>query len=821
MRLLFFDTKPCNPNSYISRAVFLAIRRDLRVKEAVWVSYANAIDVALKSRFNAFVAFDGEEAANPIVQRLCELIPKRIIWFTEDPYEYYRNIEVAKNFSLVFTNDANTAKRYPNLANHLPLAADKDSNFIPMRSNAFSYDIFFAGSAWPNRLEFLKHVKDGCGDLRMKLILVSNGAIAPLIQKYASEFEFSEGVSIRDFCRIANRSLLTLALPRSFSTNPQNPQLTSDTPGPRLFETALAGSCQLIDSSLTPLATTLFNPSKHLLTYRFIDDCLETISRAVKDPGHILRIAQSAQQHALKHHLYDHRAEKLVTALDELPTKSRMMSLKSIKSSSPKIIFVAHNIIKFGVFGGAEIYLDQIRLHAKNCNLWILVPDRNLPTRVKYTLFNADMSVADEFSLERSVELGDLTHPEFEIQFQRLLSEYGFDIVHINHLMGYPHSLPHFARAYGAKVVFSLHDYHSICENYNLIGIEGQYCEITERPLQTCDICYLRTRGFPPGSQSRRLRFMRESFEKVDSVLVGSQASADIFLKLFPHMRNKIIELVPPLLANPAASNFERRRRQHGRTENLHVAWLGNFTRSKGADTALEVFKATRNQPVTFHIFGRLDDIDDYFKSALAEAAFPAVVVHGQFNPGSLPKDLQLCDIALFLSPWPETYCMTLSEAQAVGLIPIVTKIGAQAERVDDGINGLHVPVNDATAVISALRSFLHHPDLISEMRARQPVPSGMMPEQFVSRLEDIYTELLKNRARLPVALLNRPVSLDELGIYLLSPRWLIYAPRPQLPNAPRPQLPSAHRSRLPNSNRIMNFLRYPRRTFLNLIKGP
>jgi glycosyltransferase involved in cell wall biosynthesis len=791
MRLLFFDTKARNPNRYISRSIFLAIRRDPRVKEAVWASYANAVDLAQKRRFDALVAFDGEEAANAIVDRLCALIPKRAIWFTEDPYEYYRNIEVAKQFPLVFSNDAGTAKRYPNSAAHLPLAGDKDSNFLPVRMSGHRYDVFFAGSAWPNRLEFLKQLRVHNRDLRMKLILVSNGAIAPHIQKYASDFEFSDGVSIRDFCRIANQSLLTLTLPRAFSTNPLDPTLTSDTPGPRLFETALAGSCQLIDTSLTPHAGSLFERHKHFLPYQSVDDCLGAINQAVATQIDILHMAESAQQFALDHHLYDHRAEKLITALLDLATEPRS---PPIQLSRPKVLFIAHNVVDNGFFGGAEIYLDFVRRLASACDVWVLVPDLSLPTRTRYMLFDADRSLRDEFTLDQPVELDHLTHPEFENKFQRLLSEYGFDILHINHLLHYPHSLPHFARAYGAKVVFTMHDYHSICENFNLLGMEHKFCEIYERPAQTCDLCLLRTRGLLPGSQSRRLRFLRESFEKIDLVLTGSRASADIFLKMFPHMREKIAELEPPMSLVPRLSGKTRSNRSRAKNSPLHVAWLGNFTVTKGADTGLAVFEALRGQPFIFHIFGRLDDIDGRFKLALEAAGNSAVVVHGKYDPGQAPPEFENCDVALFLSPFPETYCMALSEAQAFGLVPIVTAIGAPAERVVHGRNGFHVPVYNPNAVVATLEKLLKDPDLVLEMQLRQPFPAGAAPEQFVSRLESIYTELLENRARLLSVAFKRAVALDDLGVYISSPRWITKPP-------PRSLL-----------MRIDNFIRDPRR---------
>ena len=93
-----------------------------------------------------------------------------------------------------------------------------------------------------------------------------------------------------------------------------------------------------------------------------------------------------------------------------------------------------------------------------------------------------------------------------------------------------------------------------------------------------------------------------------------------------------------------------------------------------------------------------------------------------------LPAGLSSCQVGLFLSLWPETYCITLSEAQMHGLIPIVTALGAQAERVVDRENGFHVPVNDPGAVLNALRRLLD--------AARAPAPDeGQSAE--TGRLEE------------------------------------------------------------------------------------
>lgn len=778
MRLLFLDTKPNNPNRYISRAVFSALRRQPGVTEAVWVSYADALKVGLDGRFDAFVAFDGEEAANAVVERLCAAIPRRAIWFTEDPYEFYRNTEVAALFDIVFSNDAGTACRYVRAASHLPLAADRDSHFIPVSSAAPRHHVFFAGTAWPNRLEFLRELKTRHPGLRTKLILVSNPAIAPYIESYRSEFEFSSGVSIRDFCRLANASLLTLALPRSFSLDPQNTHLASDTPGPRLFEAALAGSCQLVDARTTPLAAELFDPQHHFLSYRSMDECLAQIGLAADNEDRVRSMARAAQEHALRNHLYDERAARILSALNEIQPAAERTAPSGRKR---RVLFVSHNLVRFGHFGGAEVYLDRTRRALRNLEPWVLAPNQRRQDG-KYLLFSPDEQVAEEFQLSNPITLGDLVSPEFDYQFQRLLGEYGFDVVHINHFDKFAFSFVHFARAYGCKIVFTLHDYHSICENFNLIGMEGKYCRIPERPPQTCDVCLAATRGFAPGSQARRRRFLREAFDKIDCVLVESASSAAIFGDMFPHMRGRLLELPPPMILPQAGA---RAGVSNGL---LNVALLGNFSVVKGSETALQVFELARGRPIAFHIFGR---VDDELAGDLAPFLDAGVRIHGTFAPGTFPPALASCDVALVLSPWPETYCMTLTECQALGLVPIVTALGAQAERVQHGENGFHVPVADADAILAILDMLIRQPELLARLKQRQSAAASVQIGDFTSRLETIYDRLLAGRsAAAPAEHIRRTFNLGELGVTVSSPRWFDHPPVPAVPQSePAPEV--------------------------------
>jgi len=769
MRLLFIDTKPNNPNRYICRAVYDALCRHPAWHEVVWAEYSNALALAHRQPFDALLAFDGEEADNPVIHRLCARIPRRAIWFTEDPYEFHRNQHVAQHFDLILTNDATTAARYGDQALHMPLAADRDRHFLPITEQAPLYDVFFAGSAWPNRLDFLHRLRQARPHLRLKTILVSNPALAPHIEPWQDAFTYSRGVSIRDFCRLANRSLLTLALPRRFSTDAANPDAASDTPGPRLFEVAAAGGCQLVDAGTTPMAASLFDPASQFLSFTQFDDCLARIDEALADPVRIRAMAAAAQAVTRERHLYDHRIDQLSAKLAALPARPQPVELER----QPKVLFVAHNIVEHGHFGGSELYLAEARRHLGRVDAWVLVSDHRDDPATSYLLYDPTGTVVEQFAVGDAVDTGQLLHAELEDFFQSLLERYGFDLVHFNHIMRFPFSLPLLAKALGVLSVYSLHDYYPLCENFNLIGPEARYCAIPDRPAASCDGCLARTRGIQAGSQAKRLSFLRRAFDGLDLVLAGSQASADILLAQFPHLANRIALLPPPMIG------IGQRGRAIGSDAALHVALLGNFTRIKGGDTALAVFHRSVGQGLVFHLFGRVDG--DY-QQALEDLPPGLVINHGPYAGGQIPAAFGDCDIALFLSPWPETYCISLSEAQAFGLVPVVTALGGQGERVRHDIDGLQVPVGDVEATLAALTK-LQDRATLARFATALPSEPGIDGVTFAARLDNLYHGLLGEHAGWPTRPQpSRRFGLDELGIVLTQSRW---APPPATGVAP------------------------------------
>jgi hypothetical protein len=105
------------------------------------------------------------------------------------------------------------------------------------------------------------------------------------------------------------------------------------------------------------------------------------------------------------------------------------------------------------------------------------------------------------------------------------------------------------------------------------------------------------------------------------------------------------------------------------------------------------------NLPIKFILFG-------YSTEQLVSSFYPNLVVTGKYDRADLPDliDKYDCDRALFLSPWPETFSYTLSEAFELGLYPIAIRMGAFIERIQNtGFGELFFPSLDTHEICELL----------------------------------------------------------------------------------------------------------------------
>lgn len=282
-------------------------------------------------------------------------------------------------------------------------------------------------------------------------------------------------------------------------------------------------------------------------------------------------------------------------------------------------------------------------------------------------------------------------------------------------------SLERAAEARRLELLLCLHDYAFACPWPALVdAATGEACDL----CQEATTCAART-GRDAADIATRRRAAHDLLRRGRQVVVPSMSLANGLARLVP---GADIAVVPPTLRmQPLAG----RRRP---TERGRVAFLGGGQAHKGALLFERLVASWTGPALEWHVFGGGD------RATLRRLArLPGVVIRGYYRTGSLARRLRSegVNLALLLSPWPESYLMTLDECLAGGIPVVLFDHGAPAERVTPEV-GLRVPsAGGADAVREVLLRWLAGgPPAPFEPR---PVPS---PEEAAGAFRSIYERL-------------------------------------------------------------------------------
>jgi glycosyltransferase involved in cell wall biosynthesis/GT2 family glycosyltransferase len=152
----------------------------------------------------------------------------------------------------------------------------------------------------------------------------------------------------------------------------------------------------------------------------------------------------------------------------------------------------------------------------------------------------------------------------------------------------------------------------------------------------------------------------------------------------------------------------------------LRVLYIGRMDAQKGIDRLRKIVKrfARKSDLVEFRIVGKnvIDenadhDLDDYLEP-------PA------YDEDELVSHYAWADVLLMPSRF-EGLPLTIIEGMNFGVVPIATDVGAVSEVIDDGINGVLVPSDDAVESMSqAIERFAAHRSLLLTF-AKRAIEAG------------------------------------------------------------------------------------------------
>lgn len=392
------------------------------------------------------------------------------------------------------------------------------------------------------------------------------------------------------------------------------------------------------------------------------------------------------------------RAIRVFTHGLELQTvrmRARMATsdCSSDSATRPRLLFV----VSTQTGGTPQTNMDLMGALSSGFESWLMRCDSHHIVLSKF-----EDGVIQEVTQHTLVEtLDPMRHQSME--YDRVVAEwlerYDIDLVHIRHLAWHSVNLPRIVKDQGRTVVFSFHDFYTLCPSVKLMRANGTFYggdldvlgdDVAQHELWP-------TEDTPPLRRDW-IAFWRDRFGKALSC-------CDAFVTTSDSARATVLNYLPQINADrfhviPHGRDFEefarlRHRPEHGKP--LRILVPGNISMSKGLGVIRDILKHDSAGLIEFHVLGKVDGTQ--------RITHPRLIVHGTYDRAEFSTRVAKIrpHLGAVFSIWDETYCHTLTEMWSVGVPVAVFDFPTVAGRVRASGTGWVLPHEDVPALYDQL----------------------------------------------------------------------------------------------------------------------
>jgi glycosyltransferase involved in cell wall biosynthesis len=296
-----------------------------------------------------------------------------------------------------------------------------------------------------------------------------------------------------------------------------------------------------------------------------------------------------------------------------------------------------------------------------------------------------------------------------------------------------------------AAIVYTLHEFLPICHHDGQMvrSFSAELC--SEASPRRCHEC------FPQISEQSfflRERFVKGHFANVDRFIAPSTQLMDKYLRWGIEPERIEVEEYgrrPPAVRAPEPSKAKAP---------ANIGFFGQLSDFKGGKLLLEAMSMLGEQ-VDAHLWlhganlelQRQEFRDDF--AAKLEALRGRVTFRGPYDHGELPKLMADLHWVVVPSIWWENSPLVIQEAFFHGRPVICSDVGGMAEKVTDGVDGLHFRLGDAHSLATTIETASANQRLWRSLRAGIREPHSM--DSHVEHLLDMYAGVIERRAGMAV----------------------------------------------------------------------
>jgi len=328
----------------------------------------------------------------------------------------------------------------------------------------------------------------------------------------------------------------------------------------------------------------------------------------------------------------------------------------------------------------------------------------------------------------------------FSTYFANFLRAHKPDVVHFQHTLFIGCDLISQVRRTlpSAPILYTLHEFLPICNrDGQLVRTSGELC-LKESPRR-CNECFP---WISKGAFYLRKRFIQSHFQNVDLFLAPSHFLRHRYLDWGIPEERILFEDYGRVPVPPLDDAREGPRTRFG--------FFGQFSPYKGVKVLLRAMALLKQSGVKAHLFihgANLElhggDFEAETRQLLAEAG-DNVTVAGPYGHGDLPGLMRNVDWVVVPSTWWENSPLVIQEAFLHGRPVICSGVGGMAEKVQDGVNGLHFILGNPGNLAGTIGTAATSPELWGALR--EGIPQVHPMEAHIANLTRYYRGLLAAR---------------------------------------------------------------------------
>ncbi len=339
----------------------------------------------------------------------------------------------------------------------------------------------------------------------------------------------------------------------------------------------------------------------------------------------------------------------------------------------------------------------------------------------------------DEWRIEHSLKT------EQESILDDILSEFKVVLVHIRNLLANAPEIIPAIKKRGLPVIFSFHDFYTVCPTIHLIDNRRNYCAGHCSPGKgTCRVPRTWIKEIPTLKHEYVYTWrerVAEALRHCDAFITTSKSAYNVIVDHFPFLKNAQFSII-----------------EHGRDlqqykfssvppndKPVKVVFFGALGISKGITIVERIMQinAERGRIFEFHLIG---DKPWTFKPAQYGGVY-----HGPYEREELPSLLSKIAPSFSIVPsiWPETYCHTLTESWAAGIPAFASNLGTLKERIQNHGGGWLLDYKNPQAWYDGMVKVLDTPGEYEQRLAE--VKSLELPtvQDMATQYYNIYVNLL------------------------------------------------------------------------------